>query len=139
MKSVLLDANVLLRFLRDDDVVQSPQARKLMSAAQAGKVRLLLTALTVAETFHALRTSYEMSREEAAGWLEQLMQTGVFVSDEAAIINDALRRVKAHNVDFGDAMLAAEAVASGMSVASFNNDFKKFSDVIRHDWKGKDA
>ncbi len=59
---------------------------------------------------------------------------GVFALEQSAVVDDALRRVQSGNVDFGDAMLAAEAVAAGACVASFDNDFAKFPDVVRRAW-----
>ena len=45
MKRLHLDANVVLRFLRDDDPKQSAAARRLVSEASAGKVTLVLGAV----------------------------------------------------------------------------------------------
>ena len=54
MKRLHLDANVVLRFLRDDDVKQSPAARRLIGEASEGKIVLALSAVTVGEIFYAL-------------------------------------------------------------------------------------
>jgi predicted nucleic acid-binding protein len=42
MKRLHLDANVVLRFLRDDDPKQSPAARRLIHEASEGKVTLIV-------------------------------------------------------------------------------------------------
>ena len=43
-----LDANVVLRFLRDDDPKQSAAAARLFESAKSGKVRLSISAVTIA-------------------------------------------------------------------------------------------
>lgn len=72
-----LDANVLLRFLRNDDPKQSPQAGRLLKRAQDGKTALVVSVLTIAEVFYALRASYKLARAATADVLLQLLQTGV--------------------------------------------------------------
>jgi len=132
IERVHLDANVILRFLRDDDPVQSPQARKFIQNGRDGKFHLVVSPLCVAEVFYALRTSYKLSRDRAAQLLKSLLETGVFeMADEVAVL-DALDRVLANNVDFGDAMLAAEAHHRSEAVATFDHDFQRFKDVKRY-------
>jgi len=135
MKRCRLDANVLLRFMRNDDPVQSPQARSLLIRAKKGELQLAISVLTVAEVFYALRASYKLPRAMAAEALLRLLQTGAIEVEQEHLLDLALERVIAANVDFGDAMLAAEAVAAGDEVASFDKDFSRFSDVQRYVWK----
>lgn len=134
MKRLHLDANVLLRFLRNDDSDQSPKARRLFARAERREVELAVSVLTVAEAFYAFRASYKMHRPDAAQVLGNLLQTGIFLLEKEPLVLDALGRVKAHNVDFGDAMLAAESTSEGRAIASFDSDFKRFKDVKLHSW-----
>ncbi len=134
MNCCRLDANVLLRFLRDDDVVQSVQARTLLASAQKGEVNLAASVLTMAEVFYALRASYGFSRSEAAELLTRVLRTDVIDVERAETVANALERVQHANVDFGDAMLAAEAAATRDEVATFDRDFERFPDVKRYAW-----
>lgn len=137
MKRVHLDANVLLRFLRDDDPVQSPQARDLIARGKDDWLQLVLSVLTLAETFYALRNPYKLSRAEAAILLSSLVETTVFKMEEEEIIMDALARTRSANVDFGDAVLAATAASASESVATFDADFRRFKDLKLHRWSRK--
>ncbi len=132
MKRLQLDANVVLRFLRDDDPKQSLAARRLISDASEGKVTLVLGAVTAAEIFYALRASYRMARPEIADVLDQLVRSGVLEFEHEARLLDTLARVRTAKVDFGDAWLAATAVETGDAVASFDEDFGRFPDVVWH-------
>jgi predicted nucleic-acid-binding protein len=135
MKRCLLDANVLLRFLRNDDPVQSPQARSLLLRGQKGELQLAMSVLTCAEVFYALRVSYKLARPAAAEALLRLLQSGVIEVAQEQVLGAALQRVIAANVDLGDAMLAAEAAVSGEEVASFDRDFARFPDIRCHVWR----
>lgn len=132
MKRVHLDANVVLRFLRDDDAKQSPAARRLIGEANTGKIVLILSTVTVAEIFYALRASYKLPRPEIATLLSGLLRSGVFEAEDELRLLDALARVQTANVDFGDAWLAATAVEAGETVATFDDDFAAFADVRRY-------
>ena len=132
MKRYHLDANVVLRFLRDDDPQQSPAAKRLVEAGKAGQALLALSPVTVAEVFYAFRTAYKMPRPKAAKLLGTLLRSSAFELEHEARVLDALDRVEQFNVDFGDGYLAATAVETAEAVASFDQDFKKFSDLSLH-------
>jgi predicted nucleic acid-binding protein len=129
MKRLHLDANVVLRFLRDDDVKQSPAARRLIGEASEGKIVLALSAVTVGEIFYALRAAYKLPRTEIVSLLDAVARCGVFDVEHERRLLDALSRVRTANVDFVDAWLAASAKEAGETVASFDQDFSKFADV----------
>lgn len=124
-----LDANVVLRFLRDDDRKQSPAAARLFADAKSGKIRLTMSAVTVAEIFYVLARAYKHPKPDAAAKILPLVQSGVIEVDDRAVIVDSLERVRKANVDFGDAYLAATAAAHGDIVSSFDGDLGSFADV----------
>lgn len=129
MKRYHLDANVILRFLRNDDPKQSPAAKRLIESAVAGRVALAISDVTAAEVFYALRASYKMSRPETASLLMSLFGSRVFELEHEKRILEALQGTERQNVDFGDAYLAATALAADEPIASFDGDFKRFPSV----------
>jgi predicted nucleic acid-binding protein len=124
-----LDANVILRFLRNDDPRQSPAAARLFQKADGGKVTLFVSAVTINEVFFAFTSSYQLSHPDAAGKILPLVLAGVVDFEHPDCLVDALKRVLSENVDFGDAYLAARAAVSKDLVASFDRDLGKFSDI----------
>jgi predicted nucleic acid-binding protein len=126
-----LDANVLLRFLRNDHREFSPRAQALVQGANDGRAILEVSAVTVAEVFYALRASYGVGRRLAARTLAEMLTAPAFRVAERDRVLDALQRVQAANVDFGDAYLAATAAENGGKIMSFDRDLDKFADVKR--------
>ncbi len=126
-----LDANVLLRFLRNDHKEFSPRAAKFIQQANDGKFILHVSAITVAEVFYTLKVSYKVQRRIAAQTLYSVLNTPAFHLPESRRILDGLNRVQSANVDFGDAYIASAAAEAKMAVASFDRDLDKFSDVKR--------
>jgi len=126
-----LDANVILRFLMDDNKDFAPRARDLIRRANEGQVVLEISAVTVAEIIYAMKASYQIHRRQASAVVADLLRTPAFHMVERRRILDSLARVVSANVDFGDAYLAATAAETGTAVASFDRDLDRFADVKR--------
>ena len=124
-----LDANIVLRFLRNDDPLQYPAAARLFENAKAKKLHLAVSAVTVAETFYVLARVYKHTKPDAAAKLRPLIQSDAIDVDDRSRVLDALERVISANVDFGDGYLAAIAAEDGGGIASFDEDFRRFRDV----------
>jgi predicted nucleic-acid-binding protein len=129
MKRYLLDTNVVLRFLLDDEQKLSAQAKKLFRQAEGGSCLLVLTDVAVAEAVWVLTSFYKVETKVVSETLASLIEKPGIRCSNAAVILDALRRFRETTCDFLDCYLAAQAVASGDGVASFDRDFRKFADV----------
>lgn len=133
METYLLDANVVLRFLRRDEPTMAAAADVLFARAEHGEVRLLLDSLILAEIVFVLQSFYKVGREAIADALQDLINSGGAVeTDRPVVLHDALERYRRHpQVDFGDAMLGALAAEQNLPVASFDRDLDRFGDVVR--------
>jgi predicted nucleic acid-binding protein len=129
MEKLFLDANVLVRFLRDDHAQHSAKARALIAQAETGHVKLVLLSAVVAEVVFVLTSVYDCTAGEVSAALLPFLHHGGIECSEAAILNDALLRFSSKRVDFMDCYLAAAAKARGIPVASFDRDFRKFGDI----------
>ena len=135
MKELLLDANVLVRFLVQDDALQSPAATALLESADRQECRLHLDGLAIAESVYVLVGHYRRNRKDVVGALLTLIQSSGVITADADVVSDALRRFASVNVDFADAWLAARAAQLGHGVASFDRDLAKFRDIRRFEPK----
>ncbi len=133
MKAFLLDANVLVRFLVQDDPKQGMATTALFEKAERGELVLHLDALIVAETVYVLMGRYGRNRSEVANALLAIVLNGGIVTMEAATVTDALERFAFFNVDFSDAWLAARGARLRYPVASFDRDLDKFKDIRRYE------
>jgi predicted nucleic acid-binding protein len=129
VRKYLLDTNVLLRFLLDDHPELSRAASGLFQQAAAGKCLLILTDLGIAEAVWVLTSYYKLEREKVAESLAKLLVKAGVHCPTLEPVFDALARFKATNCDFFDCYLAAQAASSGVAIASFDSDLRKFEDV----------
>lgn len=128
-RRIHLDANVIVRFLRNDDPKHSPAAARLIQKASDGAVALFVSAVTINEVFFVFSSSYKLSHPDAARQLVPFVRTGVIEFEHENCLLDALQRVISENVDFGDAYLAARAIQAKDMVASFDRDMRSFKDL----------
>jgi predicted nucleic acid-binding protein len=133
MSRVHVDANVILRFLRNDDRQQSPRAAALFQKAQAGDdIELLVSVVTLMEVFYVLTRAYELPRAEASAVLTELLHTGVITCPDADPVLTALARITNQKTSFGDAYLAASAAAENEEVATFDQGVASFEGIRIH-------
>jgi predicted nucleic-acid-binding protein len=134
MRELLLDANLLVRFLANDDAAQSPIALQIFEQAERGNLTLFIDAVAIAECIYVLTgVRFKRKRAEVAQALrDALGSSGIVVRDEPIVL-DALARFSAKSIDFQDAWLAANAAGQSRDVVSFDRDLDRFSDVRRID------
>ena len=131
MTRYLLDANVVLRFLRDDHPTLSRRASSLFESAAAGDCTIVLPTVVVAECVRVLRSFYDESGERVANVLTALVTSPGIAVDEPEVTVDALARMAANRLDYADCHLAARAARSDEPIASFDRDLDRFEDVRR--------
>jgi predicted nucleic acid-binding protein len=124
-----LDANVILRFLLADDPKQSPKARELFALAQAERLTLRISHVTLAEVTWVLHSYYEFERSNLAQTLREFVMHDGLEIENGDVVLDAFERFGKANLDFIDCYTAALAKHTGGSVVTDDRDFRKFSDV----------
>jgi predicted nucleic acid-binding protein len=127
-KPRLVDSNLIVRYLVQDHEKHAKAAGKLFDACDRGDVVIVVLPAVLAECVFVLQSFYEHPRGDIASALGRLISSpGVEI--DAAIHLDALDRYRKTKVHFVDCLIAATAVTEDMPVASFDQDFRKFTDV----------
>lgn len=130
MTEVVIDANVLLRHLTGEPPDLAERAGALLAAAERERVRLVVTALTLAEVVWVLQHSYRWRREAIAEGLARLIISGAFFLAEARVVSQALTWYRSlPRLHFADAYVASVAADRGAAVMSFDRDLKRLRDV----------
>jgi len=127
-KPRLVDSNLIVRYLVQDHEKHAKAAGKLFDACDRGDVVIVVLPAVLAECVFVLESFYEHPRRDIASALGRLISSpGVEI--DAAIHLDALDRYRKTKVHFVDCLIAATAATENMPVASFDRDFRKFTDV----------
>lgn len=128
-KRRLVDTNLIIRYLVQDHEKHAKAAGKLFDACDRGDVVIVALPTVLAECVFVLESFYEHPRGDIASALGRLISSpGVEISAVATHL-DALDRYRKTKIHFGDCLIAATAATENMPVASFDQDFRKFTDV----------
>jgi predicted nucleic-acid-binding protein len=128
-KRRLVDTNLIVRYLVQDHEKHAKAAEKLFDACDRGDVVVVVLPAVLAECVFVLESFYEHPRADIASALGRLISSPGVEIDNAPIQLDALDRYRKAKVHFVDCLIAATAANEKMPVASFDQDFRKFTDV----------
>ena len=129
MKPLLLDTNILLRFITGEPADQAGEVAGLVAAAEAGKVRLAVLPMVLAEAVFVLSGFYEHPRSKVAEVLSHLISSPGFLADESERMLHALKLFGAGKLDFVDCYLAAASIREGRTLVSFDQDLAKLHGI----------
>ena len=122
-KSIIVDANVILRYLLKDNEKFYKEAEALFNDAFSGKKKILIMHSVIAEVVYVLLKLYKVSRKEIAEVLTGLVKIkGVKVQDREILLN-AFKLFKNKNLDFVDCLLCA--YSRKYQVISFDKEVNK--------------
>jgi predicted nucleic acid-binding protein len=130
----IVDTNIIIRYLVGDGGDHAARARELFRSASAGGVILVIPEIVFIEAVHVLRGSYyNRERADIAKALRLLLRLpGVETSTPVSILNRSIDNFEAVNASWPDALIAAQAVETGMSeIYSFDGHFDRFAGVTK--------
>ncbi|PMV22076.1 MULTISPECIES: PIN domain-containing protein [unclassified Pseudomonas] len=107
-----LDTNVLVRYITQDDPVQSAKASDLiesLTTASPGFISLV----SIVELVWVLQSCYQSAKSDVVMVLETLLRTRELTVEHAEIIWQALRKFVANKADFADCLIERCAHAAG--------------------------
>jgi predicted nucleic-acid-binding protein len=108
-----VDTNVVVRFLAQDDEVQSPIATRFMSRLSKERPGFI-SAVVLAEITWVLSRAYKTPRDAIANAVEGLLRSAELVVENADAAYRALGAYRAARaVDFADAFIVHTAALAG--------------------------
>lgn len=107
---IAIDTNVLLRYLLQDDPVQSQKATKILNSRQ----KILITDVVLVETIWTLKGKrYNLAKQDLMSVIEQLFQEPMVMFEDGQTVWKALHEygtaMAANKVDFADMLILAKA------------------------------
>jgi predicted nucleic acid-binding protein len=129
-----IDANIILRYLRDEQTDHGERAARLFAAVAAGALSVTLEDVVVAEVAWTLASFYRLPKQEIATILLTLLAEDGIHNPDKETLQLALALFAQWNLDFADALLAAKAFASGdNALYSYDRDFDRIPGLHRQE------
>ena len=127
-KKVVIDTNLLVRYLINDDQKKAEAVDNLLDKAIKGDVRIVVPSVVIAELVWVLESFYQMKADAILELVEAIVNTsGLDVTDKSTVIS-ALRLYKNRNIDFIDAWIIEFAKERGIRTI-YTFDKKHFRDI----------
>ena len=108
-----LDTNVLVRYLTQDDPLQSPRATAIIERQLTELEPGFVNLVALVETVWVLRRAYGYSRDAAADEVERLLQIDSLVLSHQAEVFLAMRALKDGVAEFADALIGELNASAG--------------------------
>jgi predicted nucleic-acid-binding protein len=117
-----LDTNILVRYLAQDDLKQSPKASRLIESLTVDAPGYI-SVVSVVELVWVLTGCYTLTKAELCEVLETLLRSKGIVVAHADTVWKAVRLFKEGKADFADCLIERSASDAGCShTATFDRD-----------------
>lgn len=108
-----LDTNVLVRYLTEDDPVQSKRAADLISSATTRGERCFISAIVLCELAWVLRGAYRVTQADLILTIDRILGTTQFVIGDKDVVRRALDGYRSGRADFADYVIGALHLDAG--------------------------
>ena len=110
-----LDTSILIRYLTQDDPVQSKRANEIIDHELSKEAPGFVSLVTIAETAWVLRSRYKATTEEIATAVERILASDVLKVQNEQQVYEAMVALKAGEGTFADALICALGTGAGCS------------------------
>lgn len=125
-KEIIVDANVILRFLTADVAELARKAKEFFKKAEEGKHKVIIFPITIAEVVFHLENWYKISREEIFSSLFLFLSPPWIIIPEKNAVLKALEDYKKYKkIDFVDLLLWNFSKELKKELFSFDKDFER--------------
>jgi predicted nucleic-acid-binding protein len=101
-----LDTNILIRYLTQDDPIQSPKATEIVERRLTEQNPGFVSVVTMAEIVWVLDRAYRLTDREIVAAVERMLQTDVLLIENEQEVFTAMTLLKQGRGSFADALIA---------------------------------
>jgi predicted nucleic-acid-binding protein len=110
-----LDTNILVRYLTQDDPLQSPKASKIIERRLSEETPGFVSIVAMVETVWVLDRAYGLSAQKIAAAVERMLQTDVLVIENEQEVFTAMIALREGQGSFADSVIAELGARAGCS------------------------
>ena len=110
-----LDTNILVRYLTQDDPLQSAKATEIIERRLTEEVPGFVSIVAMVETVWVLDRAYGLPAQKIAAAIERMLQTDVLLIENEQEVFTAMIALKERQGSFADAVIAALGARRGCS------------------------
>lgn len=120
MKTVLVDTNIILRFLLRDDEVLFEQANSIFNNGESGRVKIYIDELAIAEALWTLTSFYKQDKEEVSRLLSKLISRNWIVNPRKKLVLNSLKLSASTSLSYVDCWLIGVTKLNKYKIETFD-------------------
>lgn len=125
MKLIIIDTNILLRYLRNDHPILSIKAKKIFEKAYKNSINIYLDEIVLAETIWVLSSHYETPKSLIVSKLLEQLYFDWIINPRKKLMIKALGLFGKTNLSYIDCWVFIVNQSLKASLETFDNDLKK--------------
>lgn len=110
-----LDTNILVRYLTQDDPIQSPKASEIIERRLTEENPGFVSIVAMVETVWVLERAFGLATQDIVRAVERMLQADVLVVENEREVFTAMIALKEGQGSFADAVIAALGARMGCS------------------------
>lgn len=125
-----VDTNVLVRYITDDDPVQSRVARTLIQGAEDEGDRMYINTIVACELCWTLRgKQYRYDRPTIAAVMEKMLETKIFEFENRDLVARSTQQYRLGRADFADYLIGLSNDRAGCDdTVSFDGELETLAE-----------
>ncbi|MDW7730373.1 MAG: PIN domain-containing protein [Bacillota bacterium] len=128
----LIDANIILRFLTNDEPNQAAACAKLLKRVEQNLEEVYIADLVMADIVWTLEKYYKVEKQKIREIVSRILALAGLKCSSKNTFLEALDIYADHNIDWTDAFVIAQMFAAGrQEIYSYDRDFDKVDGVFR--------
>ena len=129
-----VDTNLFIRYLTEDDPVQTDAVESLFIKVKEGKETVQTSVLVIVEIVWVLESIFKKSRDEIKEMIQKIINTQNLMVENRDILLQGLEIYSQKNIDFVDAYHAVFLKSTGEKIMyRFDQDFDKIEWIERRE------
>src|SRR5206468_2273755 len=108
-----LDTNILIRYLTQDDPIQSPKATEIIERRLTEAKPGFVSVIAMVESTWVLDRAYGLTAQEIAVAIERMLQIDVLIVEKEQEVFTAMVALKQGRGSFADALVAELGASAG--------------------------
>ena len=124
-KTLLLDTNIILRYLLRDNEAQYKVIEKVLQSIRIGERKAIITDGVFAECVYVLGKFYKVPKTEIVAQLEIIFSYSGILDNYNVNLFNALNIFKQNNIDIVDAILLEIADSNNLEMMTFDKGIKR--------------
>ncbi len=131
-KPRIIDANIILRFLTNDEPSQAADCAELLQKVELNIEEVYIPDLVIADIVWTLEKYYQVDKGEIQELMGRILALRGLKSSSKNTVYRALEIYVDHNIDWTDAFISAQMLSAGQEeIYSYDRDFDRVEGLTR--------